>query len=322
MSPATTLTAPPAVQTPAIDQKEFRRALGSFPTGVAIITTRDRDGTPTGLTCNSFSSVSLEPPLVLWSLRKASKSIEIFRGARSFVINVLAEDQDHLSSRFATSSIADKFDGVAWKTGYDDMPLVDDCVARFECSVFQQHDAGDHIVFIGQVQAFEVVREEDPLVFYKGAYMMLTQSMRELANKGRVSHRALAESRTMIYGALLRLACENAQPADLDAIEDILRRMDAQVAAGDMAGRMKSAIRFFELISAAAHNEVIALVAQSLNTLLLHTVKAEAATGTAPDTYVPALNPIRREILAALRQRDEPAALAAMAQYVARATQH
>lgn len=302
------------------DQKEFRRALGSFPTGVAIITTRDSEGAPSGLTCNSFSSVSLDPPLVLWSLRKASKSIDIFRAAKSFVINVLAEDQDHLSARFATSSITHKFETVAWSTGYDNMPLIDDCVARFQCSVFAQHDAGDHIIFIGKVEEFEVVREDDPLVFYKGAYMMLQQSMRELANKGRISHQALADSRSMVYAALLRLACENAQPADLDALEANLRQMDAQISASDMTGRMKSAIHFFELISAAAHNEVMLLIAQSLNTLLSHTVKAQAATTAAPDVYVPALDPIRRQILAALRARDESAAVAAMALYVQRAT--
>ena len=92
------------------DTKEYRRAMGVFPTGVAIITTRDSSAEPAGLTCNSFVSVSLEPPLVLWSMRKASKSIEIFRETQSFAINVLAEDQDHLSQRFATTSIENKFE--------------------------------------------------------------------------------------------------------------------------------------------------------------------------------------------------------------------
>ena len=102
----------------SFDHHEYRRTLGSFPTGVAIMTTRDGQGEPTGLTCNSFSSVSLDPPLVLWSLRKASKSIDIFREAKTFAINVLAEDQDHLSQRFATSSILKKFEDVSWSTGY------------------------------------------------------------------------------------------------------------------------------------------------------------------------------------------------------------
>ena len=165
-----------ALHTTSFDQNEYRRALGSFPTGVAIMTTRDGEGEPTGLTCNSFSSVSLDPPLVLWSLRKASKSIDIFREAKSFAINVLAEDQDHLSQRFATSSILKKFENVSWSTGYSLLPLIDDCVARFHCDVSAQHDAGDHIIFLGQVVKYEMVREGDPLVFYKGAYAMLTQT--------------------------------------------------------------------------------------------------------------------------------------------------
>ncbi len=162
-------------QTASFDHHEYRRTLGSFPTGVAIMTTRDGDGEPAGLTCNSFSSVSLDPPLVLWSLRKASKSIDIFREAKSFAINVLAEDQDHLSQRFATSSILKKFEDVSWSTGYSALPLIDDCVARFHCDVSAQHDAGDHIIFLGQVVKYEMVREGVPLVFYKGAYAMLTQ---------------------------------------------------------------------------------------------------------------------------------------------------
>lgn len=307
---------------PSFDSREFRRALGSFPTGVAIITTRDADGEPSGLTCNSFSSVSLEPPLVLWSLRKASKSIEMFRAAKSFAINVLAEDQDHLSQRFATSSIAKKFEGVAWSTGYEELPLIDQCVARFQCDMFAQHDAGDHIVVIGKVEKFEVVREEDPLVFYKGAYMMLTQSLRDLAQKGRISHRALAQARRVIYGTLLQLACENGEPADFDAIEENLRLMDAHIAAGNMSERMIAAIKFFDLISSAARNDVMTLIAQSLNTLLQHTVKAQVATDQANPVYVPVLDPIRWEILAAMRARDVESAIAAMNLYIERATDH
>lgn len=306
----------------AFDSKEFRRALGSFPTGVAIITARGPDGEPAGLTCNSFSSVSLEPPLVLWSLRKASKSIEIYKAAKSFAINVLAEDQDHLSQRFATSAITDKFDGVAWTTGYDNIPVIDQCVARFECSMFAQHDAGDHVVFMGRVEKFAVVREEDPLVFYKGAYMMLTQSLRDLAQKGRISHGALAQARRMVYGTLLQLACENGDTADFDAIEQNLEAMDAHIASGHMNERGAAAIRFFDLISQAARNDVMTLIAESLNTLLEHTVKVQTEAAQAAPVYVPGLDPIRREILAALRARDVSAATAAMNVYVERATSH
>src|SRR5690606_13435822 len=150
---------------------------------------------PVGLTCNSFSSVSLDPPLVLWSLRTSSKSLAAFRASSSFAINVLAEDQSKLSSRFASSSVADKFEGIAHSEGFRGVPLIDDCLARFHCSTFSEHEAGDHIIFIGRVERFEHGREEDPLVFYKGAYMILTQSLRELAAQGRVSKPALIEAR-------------------------------------------------------------------------------------------------------------------------------
>ena len=317
-APRTANTATTA--TTAFDAQAYRRALGTFPTGVAIITTRDAQREPVGLTCNSFSSVSLAPPLVLWSLRKASKSIEVFRQTRCFAINVLAEDQDHLSARFATSSITDKFEGVAWQDGHDAQPLISDCVARFECHTVAQHEAGDHIVFIGQVDRFQVLREEDPLVFYKGAYMMLTRSLRELSGQQRISPQALADARALVYSALLRLACEQATPGDLDAIDAHLQDMDRLVQAGDMEGRMTAALQFFELLSAAAHNEVMALIARSLNTLLRHTVKAQAASRQAAGVYVPALDALRWDILAGLRRRDPEAVLRAMAGYLERAT--
>lgn len=303
---------------PAFDSKEFRRALGSFPTGVAIITTRDFEGEPAGLTCNSFSSVSLDPPLVLWSLRKASKSIDIFRAAPSFAINVLAEDQDHLSQRFATSSIVQKFEGVRWTTGYSDLPLIEQCVARFQCSTFAQHDAGDHIIFIGRVEKFEVVREEDPLVFYKGAYMMLTESLRSMAQKGRISQAELSQARLLIYGMLLKLACQNGEKSDFIAIEENLNHMDQLVAAGNMAERMTAAIKFFDLISLAARNDVIRLIAQSLNTLLQHTVQARAEKNSANLVYVPELDGLRWKLLAALRERDTDLAVSTMNLYIER----
>jgi flavin reductase (DIM6/NTAB) family NADH-FMN oxidoreductase RutF len=160
------------------DVQAYRQVMGSFPTGVSIITTRDGAGEPVGITCNSFSSVSLDPPLVLWCMRKASKSIDIFKATKSFAISVLAQDQDHLSQRFATSSIEKKFESIGWMSGYSDLPLIDDCVARFQCSVYQTHDAGDHIIFVGKVEQFEMVSEEDSLVYYKGAYMSLVKSTR------------------------------------------------------------------------------------------------------------------------------------------------
>jgi flavin reductase (DIM6/NTAB) family NADH-FMN oxidoreductase RutF len=310
----------PAV--PAFDSREFRRALGCFPTGVAIITTRDAQGQPVGLTCNSFSSVSLDPPLVLWSLRTGSKSLAAFRANPAFAINVLADDQVDLSGRFANSAIADKFEGVAHSQGHGGVPLIEACVARFHCSTFAQHEAGDHVVFIGKVERFENERQEDPLVFYKGAYMMLTQSLRDLSAKGRISPAALSQARAEIYAVLLRLACANAREEDLDALETNLGQMDEHLARGDMTARAYAALDFFQLITQAAHNDVLAIVAQSLNTLMHHAVTAKAAAVPWNAMHQPELTPIRRKMLERLRARDAGGAVAALGDYVARMPQY
>src|SRR5690606_1177318 len=106
-------------------------------------------------------SVSLDPPLVSWSLRKVSKSIDTFRATPVFAINLLADDQNELSGRFASSKITDKFQGVDWRAGHGGVPVVGGCLASFECSTFAVHDAGDHLVFIGEVKVFEQGRPEE-----------------------------------------------------------------------------------------------------------------------------------------------------------------
>ena len=163
-----------AKSTSSLDSRAFRNALGSFPTGVAIITTEGIDGEPVGLTCNSFSSVSLDPPLVSWSLRMSSKSLQAFRYAKTFAINVLGKDQKNLSAHFANSSIFKKFEGVAHSRGTNGIPLIDDCVAIFQCTKFAEHNAGDHVLFLGQVTDFDYEENEDSLVFYKSDYRLLS----------------------------------------------------------------------------------------------------------------------------------------------------
>ncbi len=206
-------------QLDAIEAKLFRQLLGCFPTGVAVITTRAADGRPAGLTCNSFSSVSLEPPLVLFSLRKASSLLGTFAEADGFAINILSERQDALSGRFASSKIADKFEGVAWRPGPLGMPIIEDCLASFECSVHARHEAGDHDIFIGEVKHMGGGAADQALVFYKGAYMMLAESLRTLVIQGRLGSADLDEAYRTLYGTLLRLACERATDGEIDAIE-------------------------------------------------------------------------------------------------------
>lgn len=157
----------------AFDSAEFRKALGSFATGVTIITCRGSDGKPLGLTVNSFNSVSLNPPLVLWSLAHNSLSLEAFRGARYFAVHVLAADQEELSVRFARRG-ADKFAGLALETGIGELPLLTGCSARFQCRSAYQYEGGDHIIFLGEVLSFDR-SDAPPLVFHGGRYAHATR---------------------------------------------------------------------------------------------------------------------------------------------------
>lgn len=154
----------------SFDSKELRRVLGSFVTGVTVVTTVDAEGRAWGLTANSFSSVSLDPPLVLWSQATRAPSHPTFAAAERFAINILAEDQIELSNRFATSGI-DKFSGVETDAGAGAVPLLRGCSAWLECTVVSKLPGGDHVIFVGQVQS---IRRNDrrPLVFGSGQYLV------------------------------------------------------------------------------------------------------------------------------------------------------
>ncbi|MDR3419325.1 MAG: flavin reductase [Nevskia sp.] len=165
--------APAAASGAAFDPTEFRKALGAFATGVTIITTRAGDGTPLGLTVNSFNSVSLNPPLVLWSLANSSMNLPAFRAASHWAVHVLSSDQEELSARFARRGEA-KFAGLEFDTGIGDVPLLRGCTARFECRTAFQYQGGDHVIFLGEVLAFDR-NEAPPLVFHGGRYAHATR---------------------------------------------------------------------------------------------------------------------------------------------------
>lgn len=155
-----------------VDSRQFRQALGAFATGVTIVTTRDRDGNDVGLTVNSFNSVSLEPPLVLWSLARSSEQLmSAFADATHFAVHVLAADQEALSNRFASRGI-DKFAGLATHRGIDGIPLLAGCAACFQCQTVQRYAGGDHQIFIGEVVDFENF-QLPPLLFHAGQYAEL-----------------------------------------------------------------------------------------------------------------------------------------------------
>lgn len=150
------------------DARELRRALGRFATGVTIVTTRSPDGTPVGLTANSFSSVSLEPPLILWSLSNAAASLAAFMQADWFAVNVLGSHQQHLSNQFASQG-TEKYQGVEYEDGLGGCPVLIDSLACFECTVYSQLPAGDHTIFLGKVERL-THREGQPLLYSSGRY--------------------------------------------------------------------------------------------------------------------------------------------------------
>lgn len=163
--------APPA-ETEA-DPAAFRQALGSFATGVTIVTTRSSEGQDIGLTANSFNSVSLQPPMVLWSLAKSSKSLAAFAQAEYFAVHILAADQEPLSNLFATRG-ADKFAGLELDRGAGGVPLLEGCSARFVCRTAFRYEGGDHEIFVGEVLKFEHFART-PLVFHGGRYATAVQ---------------------------------------------------------------------------------------------------------------------------------------------------
>ena len=154
-----------------IDPLALRAALGRFATGVAIITCRDADGAPVGLTANSFSALSLDPALVLWSLRIASSSVAAFDAAPHFTVNVLAETQVDLSRRFASKQ-TDKFADGHWLDGLGQSPVLAGCAAVFECALEARHLVGDHVLYIGRVLRLADLAVA-PLLFQGGHYRMM-----------------------------------------------------------------------------------------------------------------------------------------------------
>jgi flavin reductase (DIM6/NTAB) family NADH-FMN oxidoreductase RutF len=160
----------------SFDSRAFRDALGWFATGVTIITARGKAGEPLGFTASSFSSVSLDPPLVLFSLNRRANSIDGFAESGHFAVNVLARHQQALSTRFA-SALGDRWDGVEWEDGVTGCPILKDALAVFDCATHAIHDGGDHAIFVGRVLALRVERHGEPLLYCRGAYRALGISL-------------------------------------------------------------------------------------------------------------------------------------------------
>jgi 3-hydroxy-9,10-secoandrosta-1,3,5(10)-triene-9,17-dione monooxygenase reductase component len=155
----------------ALDKSEFRRVLGHFATGVTVITTHDPDGKPFGLTANAVTSLSLVPPLLLICVDKSADCYACFEESKVFTVNVLAEEQEALSRRFATKGV-DKFEGVGYRRGRNGCAILEDAVAYMECSLTRAIDGGDHTIYLGQVDTADA-SEVPPLLFFRGGYRKL-----------------------------------------------------------------------------------------------------------------------------------------------------
>ena len=154
-----------------LDARKFRDIMGTFTTGVTIVTTMDNE-TPYGITANSFTSVSLSPPLVMFCLGKSSTNFEAFMASDCFAVNILSAQQDALSTRFATFD-GDRFDGLNWTTLDTGAPILENVIAAIDCRLEAKHDAGDHVIMLGLVVRAEVKNNEPPLVYFKGGYERL-----------------------------------------------------------------------------------------------------------------------------------------------------
>jgi flavin reductase (DIM6/NTAB) family NADH-FMN oxidoreductase RutF len=150
------------------DAKELRRVMGHFATGVSIITTRDRHGNVYGLTANALTSVSLDPPLLLICIDRRAETFAHFYDSKSFTVNILKEEQQELSSRFAKSG-GDKFSGLSHRAGRLGTPILDGILGFIECRIVATHEAGDHVIHIGEVETAEV-QTGRPLLFFQGQY--------------------------------------------------------------------------------------------------------------------------------------------------------
>ena len=183
-----------SASSPDFDSAFFRTALGRYATGVTVVTTAGPDGAPIGLTVSSFNSVSLDPPLVLFSLHRRAFSLKAFEQSGHFAINVLRDSQKQLSNVFA-KALVDKWSGVhyeVWETG---SPILTDCLANLECATEATHDGGDHVIFIGRVTRMRRNDSGSPLLYYRGGYCSLAEA--EHRDVGRV--RAGGRSRPVCW---------------------------------------------------------------------------------------------------------------------------
>ena len=153
------------------DSRQFRESLSAFVTGVTIVTTSSANNEKVGMTVNSFNSVSLDPPLILWSIGRDSNCFDTFMNAQSFAVHVLTKNQAALSDKFAQTGV-NKFKDIVCNTGLNGIPILSDFSVCFQCTTRNLYDGGDHVIIVGQVESIEN-KDQEPLVFYKGSYLSI-----------------------------------------------------------------------------------------------------------------------------------------------------
>ena len=163
----------------AFTPDEFRKVMGLYPTGVTVVSGTTPDGEALGMTVNSFTSVSLDPPLISFNLAKSIRSLEAFRSLRAFAVNLLREDQVEVSERFAKAGI-DKWEDTAHRSGETTSPILEPNIVVFECEPYAIHEAGDHVIVVGRVLRFKMSDEVAPLVFFRGSYCGVVLSPRRI----------------------------------------------------------------------------------------------------------------------------------------------
>ncbi len=153
----------------SVNIEQFKTVMSRFPTGVCVITCKDNAGNNLGITVNSFNSVSLNPPLILWSINKNTHSADVFTHAENFVVNILADNQSAISNQFA-SRIEDRFNNIEYHSGINNMPILNGVSAYLQCKKWQVYDGGDHDIIIGEVVDSHTNEDKNSIVYYKGNY--------------------------------------------------------------------------------------------------------------------------------------------------------
>jgi flavin reductase (DIM6/NTAB) family NADH-FMN oxidoreductase RutF len=221
------------------DTRAFRHALGAFATGVTIVTTRTPAGVDAGVTANSFNSVSLDPPMVLWSLARSAGSFDAFAQAEHFTAHVLACDQETLSDTFARRGI-DKFAGLSVERGLGGVPLLPGCAAWFQCRIAHRYEGGDHVILVGEVLEFGSSRRQ-PLAYVGGRYALPVHKPKEAPAAEGPLEALLGRAANACRAPAAAQADEEASTALLEPSEMVLlkhlltRVIDA--AGNDMAAR-------------------------------------------------------------------------------------